>query len=519
MGLQQTSSAAEADERFAALITNSNAVRVVTAAVEKTIGPKGLDTMLIDRAGDVIITNDGVTILDKMEVNHPAARMLIHVAKAQQAEVGDGTTTVTLLAGALVSEGVAQVMRGVPVMRVIEGIKAGVAEALQQLAQHSRAIDDLDDALLSSVAMVAGREHADIAELVVAGARLVGREKLAEAAFKLSGIITAQEGAQNEVFEGVVINKSRMSREMPKRFDNVKIMVIDDALEPEIVEASALGTEAGFTRYLEFQQEFKMNIQKIIELGIHMVLVDRGVHSIAEEMLTDAGILVVQRVPEHELGRTAEHIGARLLKRTGLKKPLDELVSYIGQAEKVYEDEKLGHIRVLGGQGKPMATIVVGAATREVVGERLRIAQDAAASVQAAVCGGYVPGGGALEVALARAIKPARDRLSGMSAYGFDCVTQALLRPLSQIIENAGYNPLEKIETVIAAQKAAGSDSLAIDCDSGAVADMLALAVIDPAPVKRHALRAAGEVATAILRIDTIIKKRDDGPDLRPAER
>ena len=121
MNLKQAGSGAEVDERMAALLTNANAVRAITAAVEGTIGPKGLDTMLVDRFGEVIITNDGVTILDKMDVNHPAAKMLINIAKAQQAEVGDGTTTATIMAGGLVSEGVNQVLRGVPVARVIDG--------------------------------------------------------------------------------------------------------------------------------------------------------------------------------------------------------------------------------------------------------------------------------------------------------------------------------------------------------------------------------------------------------------
>ncbi|MCX7971027.1 MAG: chaperonin, partial [Negativicutes bacterium] len=122
----------EIDERMAALLANANAIRATAAAVEGTIGPKGLDTMLVDRFGEVVITNDGVTILDKMDTNHPAARMLINIAKAQQAEVGDGTTTATILASSLVDEGVRQVLRGVPVARVIEGMRFGLTAAAEQ---------------------------------------------------------------------------------------------------------------------------------------------------------------------------------------------------------------------------------------------------------------------------------------------------------------------------------------------------------------------------------------------------
>lgn len=501
----------EVDERLAALMTNAAAVRAIAGAVEGTIGPKGLDTMLVDRFGEVIITNDGVTILDKMDVNHPAARLVINIAKAQQHEVGDGTTTATIMAGALVNEGVSQVLRGVPVARVIEGIRAGVILAQAELEKRARHFRDIKDSKVANIARVAGRDNADIAELVVKAARMIGREKLLESNYKLSEIIVAKENAQNEVFLGVIVDKERMSKEMPEKVEKASVLIIDDALEPEELDNEALGTEAGFRRFRELQDEFEANAHKIVELGVKAVLVDRGVHAKAEEILTDAQILVVQRVPNNDLRRVAEHIGARMIKRTGLKKEITELRKNVGYAAKIYEDEKLEHIRIEGGQGKPAATILVGAATQEVVGERQRIARDAASSVQAAVRGGYVAGGGAVEIAIARTIEKSRGNLKGMSAYGLDCVVNALKRPLSQIVENAGYNPLEKVEDVVAAQADKKSDTLGIDCETGEITDMIKSGVIDPALVKLHALRAAGEVATAILRIDTIIRKKDEG--------
>ena len=501
----------EVDESLAALMTNAAAVRAIAAAVQGTIGPKGLDTMLVDRFGEVIITNDGVTILDKMDVNHPAAKMVINIAKAQQHEVGDGTTTATIMAGALVNEGVAQVLRGVPVARVIEGIRIGIAMAQEELTKRSRRFKDLKDAKICNIARVAGRDNLDIADLVVQAARLIGTEKLLEPNYKLSDIIVAEENAENEVFLGVIVDKERMTKEMPELVEQASVLIIDDALEPEELDNEALGTEAGFRRFRELQDEFEANVRKIVELGVKAVLTDRGVHAKAEEILTDARILVVQRVPTNELRRVAEHVGARMIKRTGLKKEIADLQKFVGYADKVFEDEKLEHIRVMGGRGKPAATILVGAATQEVVGERQRIARDAASSVQAAVRGGYVAGGGSVEVAIARAVEKSRSTLKGMSAYGLDCVVNALKRPLAQIVENAGYNPLEKVENVVARQNEEKSDSLGLDCETGEICDMIKAGVIDPAPVKLHALKAAGEVATAILRIDTIIRKKDEG--------
>lgn len=516
--MKQTTGGAEVDERLAALLSNANAIRAIAAAVEGTIGPKGLDTMLVDRFGEVTITNDGVTILEQMDVNHPAARLLINTARAQQDEIGDGTTTATILASALVSEGVNHVVRGVPVARVIEGVRFGVRRALELIEAHARPVSGLDEAILERIAYIAGRENGDIAQLVVKAARLIGRDKLLDPNFKLADTVLAQEGAENEVFLGLVLDRERLSSQMPREKENVPVLVLDDALEPEEIEEEALGTETGFSKYLELQEEFRVNLGKLVELGVGAVVLSRSVHSIAEETLTDAGTFVVDQVAGEELKLVAEHTGARVVKRSALKKAPADLKSALGFAGRVYEDEHLGHVRLLGGKGKPMATILVGAATEEVVDERQRIARDAASAVQAAVRGGVVPGGGAVELAVARELRQVREEKRGMSAYGVDCVVEALKRPLGQIVANAGFNPLEKVEEVWAAQNERGQDDLGVNCDSGEVAPMLAEGVADPALVKIHALKAAAEVAEAILRIDTIIKRKDPVSPPRPVQ-
>jgi len=172
-------------------------------------------------------------------------------------------------------------------------------------------------------------------------------------------------------------------------------------------------------------------------------------------------------------------------------------------------DEKQEQIRIEGGCGKPCATVLVGAATEEILGERERIAKDAASAVQAALNGGVVPGGGAVELAVGRDLDRVKSELKGMTAYGVECVAAALKRTFTQIVVNAGFNPLEKLGDAISAQLAEGSDCLGIDCDSGAVVDLWERGIIDPLSVKTNALRAAAELAQAILRIDTIIKKKE----------
>jgi len=498
----------QGEERLSALAGNAAAIAAVAGAVEGTLGPRGLNSMLVSRHGEVTITNDGSTILQQIEVNHPAARLLIATARAQDEQVGDGTTTATILAAALVAEGVKQVERGVPVTRVIEGMKVGLAAATEALREATRPVT-LDDPLLRQAALVAGRGEADLADLVLQAARRLPQEKLLhDPAFRLGDRLTAIEGAGNEVLDGLIVEKQRLSKQMPLEVAPARLLLLDDALEPEEIEQEALATEAGFERYLELQREFLDHLGKLAELQVNCVMAQRGIADAAEEALAEQGVLAVRRVTRRDLAAVARLTGARPLKRSALRRPVAELTPLMGQADRVAEDERQGHLRISGGAGESTATIIVSAATAEVRQERLRIAEDAAAAVQAALRGGVLPGGGAAEIAALPAVQQARQGVAGMTAYGVDCVIEALKRPLAQIIANAGYNPLEKVEEVVA--RAQPGASLAVDCDTGELADMLELGVVDAVPVKLYALQAAGEIATAILRISTVIRKRDE---------
>lgn len=500
----------DSDERQSPLHGNAAAIRAVAAAVEGTLGPKGLDCMLVDRLGDVVITNDGSAILEKIDATHPAARLLVNVARAQDREVGDGTTTATVLAGALIAAGVAEVERGVPVTRVIEGMRAGIAAAIAGVQARATIIETMDAPLLRRAALIAGREQADLTELCLQAAALIGRERLCAPAFRLADWLLAREGADNEVVRGVVLEKEPLNRQMPHMVADTPVLCLDDALEPETLEDGALGTEAGFATFQRLQAEFRAALAQLAALGVRAIFVTKAVHETAEDVLTDAGALVVRRLSARDLHRVAQHAGARLVKRAALRKSAEELRPLLGHAATVTVDQRLGQTRIQSDHGEPMATMLVGAATAEVREERRRVAEDAACAVQAALRGGVVPGGGAVELAALAEVEAARGTVSAMAAYGVDCVLAALRAPLMQIVANAGFNPLEKVEAVRAAMARTASGSLAIDCDSGEVADMLALGIVDPAPVKLYALRAAGEVAEAVLRINTVIRKRDE---------
>ena len=501
------------DSRYQLLDNNAQAVRALMQAVEGTIGPKGLDTMLLDQFGSVTITNDGMTILEMMEVKHPVAKMLINAVKSQQETTGDGTTTTALYAGEMILAGIERINQGVPVAQVIKGIRMGLVMAEDEWQKERITLDFHDTAALKQIAQVAAREYDDIALLITEAAEKIGEERLKDPTFAFAESIKAKIGAEGEVFNGIVLSKSRYDKQMPAELSGeVKVLVIDDALQSEEFDDKALATESGFQEYMKLKNEFRDNVEKILQSGAKLVLVDRGVDEQAAERLADHGIMLISRIPHKELEEAASHVGAKMIKRTGLKKDLAEIQAALGTVGAVKDDEILGLTKLADGKGEERATVIIGAATAEVVGERERIAKDAAAALQAAVQKGVVAGGGAAELAVAEALEKRTHELSGMSVYGLECVIKALRKPFMQIVKNAGFNPLEKLGDVVKAQNEQDNHHLAIDCETGEISDMRELGVIDPLYVKTHAIDAAGEVAAAILKINIIIKKKEYQP-------
>lgn len=499
------------DDRFQTLINNTRAAAVVSQIVEGTLGAEGMDIMMIDRLGDVVITNDGATILQHIEAGHPAARMIINAAQAQQIGVGDGTTTTTIMASALVAEGAAQVIKGVPVNRVVEGINTGVDYALKLVAGQARPLTTLADDYLFNIALVAGRGQSEIAYLIVKGARLLGRDLLLKPDYRFSDAVMAIEAAENQVFNGVIIKRPPLSLEMPRVVSNPLILVID-TLAPEDLNRDAMKTEAGFNYYLNARDNYEANLRKILDLGVKLVVVDRAIDDIAVELFTQTGIMAVERCSSREIDRLCRHTGAKKIKRSTLNRNGEMLRGFLGRAASALTNDQMEYIYINDGCGENHTTIIVGAATGAVADERERIARDGASAVQAAVQGGIVPGGGALEVWLAGEMEKLARDLGGMTSYGVLCVKEAFLKPFACMATNAGFNPLEKLSDVIAAQSREGKASISFDSSSGQIADMLEQGIVDPAPVKMHGIRAAAEVATAILRINTIIKKKNEEP-------
>ncbi|NYE56306.1 TCP-1/cpn60 chaperonin family protein [Carboxydothermus ferrireducens] len=498
----------EIEERYQALFSNAAAVKALTQVVANSLGPKGLDAMLVDRFGEVVVTNDGVTILTLMDAQHPAARMVVNMARAQEREVGDGTTTAAVLAGALVSEGVNQILKGVPVSKVLAGMNRALNHALFLIRKSAIKVGSITDDRLLAAAKIAGRGDERVAAILRDAAAML-EDKLQDPGFKLADLVLAKVGADTALIPGVVINKSPLWEEGSQKLQEVRLLVLDDGLYPEEVEEEALASEAGFEQYLKNQKIFQENLKKLKELGVKLILLTRGISDIAEEFCYENEIMVITRITQKELKRVLEFTGARAAKRTSLNKPVEELQKMLGYARTCFYDSRLDFTIIEGGAGKATATVLIGAATDEVVDEQERIAKDAAGSFAAAYRSGVLPGGGAFFLYLSREVESLKNRLPGMESYGVMAFSEALKVPFRVMAENAGFNGLEKLGDLMTLQVQKNNYALGLDFETGEFIDMIAGGVVDPAEVVYQAVKNASEVAISLLKINTIIKMKD----------
>lgn len=492
--------------RLSALKNNIDAINSVVSAVKGTLGPQGMDCMIVDDYGNAIITNDGVTILNEINTTHPAARLLINGVMGQEREVGDGTTTLTVLAGALLDEALKMVDMGVPIHKVIQGIKKGIEKSIEIIEAEKIIITENNYHLLKEVAYISAREDKEISDMVFNAAQIIGNEVLSNDSFKFSDCIEAFEGTNNEVISGVVIDKKPLNYFEDGVLNDVKIMVLDDSLDVEENKKELLATEAGLNNYFENVEMIKEFAEKIVNMKVDLLICNRGINPMAMQILLDGNVTIADRVLNSQLIKVAKHCGCKILKKSALNKDVSVLNGSCGKADRVVYDLEKEQIAIQNGHGKPYATIIIAASTGEITREKERIAKDAAASLQFALKNGVVPGGGALEIYISCLLKKYREDINGMEKYGIDCVIEALKKPFYQMIENSGFNSLEIIEKIITATRLEDKKFLSIDFESGAIKEMPVEKIFDPTYVKTSALKKAGEIAQAILRINLILR-------------
>ncbi|MBC8121906.1 MAG: TCP-1/cpn60 chaperonin family protein [Gemmatimonadaceae bacterium] len=495
------------NNRLKVLRTNVAAVRAIVETVAGTLGPKGLDVLLTDEAGRITVTNDGVEILSQLDAQHPAARLVIEAASAQDRAVGDGTTTATVLAGALLDAALAWVEQGVSVNPLLAGMRLGVRTAIEALREQARPIESVEDTRVLQVARIAAREDDSIAQVVWEAACRIGRERLLEGDLRLGDLVLSQTGTQNQWIDGVLIAKRPLTLPTEGWQRSGAILVLTDNLAPEDLDPQILATESGFGRFLQTQEKLRSDLQVLVQEGVVLVVCEKAIAPLAEEFIAEAGILALQRVLTRDTQRVLSFTGAEPARQAMLNQS-HRLTSRLGKATVRYDRE---HSRVIlsEGAGSPLATILVGAVSVDVAAERERIAIDACGALQAALKDGVVTGGGVAELICRRNILSLASQTEGLNRYGLEVVATALRRPIEQIVANSGYSALERVAALEAAHQRTGNFRLGIHCESGEAIDLEQAGVIDPVAVKIHALQAAAEIAERILRIQTIVRRRE----------
>ena len=490
---------------FNALESNSNAVMAVADTVRTTLGPKGLDKLLIDQAMNRHISNDGVTILLSLRTIHPVARMIVEIAERQEQLVGDGTTTAVVMAAEMIKEGKRLVKElGVHPTKVVEGIEGGVKEACQLLEKEAKKIS-LNEIALEQVVKTSLSSKLDgrkLSLLVISALRSVGKNALYNGSYDFDKtiIVLRRTTMEDRLVNGIVLERKRMDPEMPLEINEARVMIARLDLKP--VKEAWVKENSKYEEILNMENDrvakSKDIVNSLLATGANAILIASGeVDQVIENLLVANKVFAV-RISIEEIEYLSRYTGAKPVRMMDDLKKSDIL----GRADRIYEDEDNGVIYIDNGSRGNMATMIVSGTTKETSLERWRAAIDGVNAAEAALNKGVVAGGGAAELHVIEKVKNLR--LKGLEQVGLDVVTSALESIMRQILTNAGYNGLEK---VMAAK--ASPDTFGIDIDSGDPVDMWKMGVLDPLLVKTMALEAAGEIAKSVLRIDRNLAAED----------
>lgn len=490
---------------FNALESNSQAVMAVAETVRTTLGPKGLDKLLIDQAMNRHVSNDGVTILLSLRAIHPVARMIVEIAERQEQLVGDGTTTAVVMASEMIKEGKRLVKElGVHPTKVVEGIDSGVKQACKLLEKEAKKISLSDQELEQVIrtSLNSKLDGAKLSTLVIKSIRAIGENSVYDGTFDFGKSIKVirKTNVSDTVFNGVVFERKRLDAEMPIKIEKPKIMIVKLDLKP--VKESWLKENKRYEEIMTMENDrlskSKKIVDEIVSTGANTLLIaSPEIDEVVENLLVSKKIFAA-RISSDEIEFLSRYLGTRPVRM------IDDLKgnSIIGNADCIQENEDEGLIYLENGSGKNIVSIIVSGTTKETSLERWRSVIDGVNAAEAALNKGVVAGGGAAELHVIEKLKGLR--MKGLEQVGVEVVASALESIMRQILTNAGFNGLEK---VMAAK--ASKQNIGVDIDSGDLVDMCEKGVIDPLLVKTMALEAAGEISKSVLRIDRNLAAED----------
>ena len=494
---------------------NILAGKVLAETVRTTLGPKGMDKMLVDGLGDIVVTNDGVTILKEMDIEHPASKMLVEVAKTQEDEVGDGTTTAVIIAGELLKRSEELLDQEIHPTIIALGYRQAAQKAIELLDQISIDADDKDTLL--KVAMTAmtgkGTEKArePLAELIVgAVSQVVEDGKVDSEQIK----IESKDGAaieDSELVSGVIIDKEKVHPGMPSEINGAKIALVNSAIEVKETEVDAeirITDPAQMQAFIEQEENMiKEMVDELVAAGANVLFCQKGIDDLAQHYLSKAGILATRRVKKSDMEKLAKATGAKIV--TNIE---DLSADDLGDAGLVAEDKVSGDDMIFVKECKdPKAvTLLLRGSTSHVVDEIERAVEDAIGVVASTVEDGkVVVGGGAPEIAIAKGLKDYAETISGREQLAVTAFAEALEVVPRTLAENAGLDSIDSLVDLRAAHE--DSIYMGLNVFEGGVTDMKEAGVIEPQRVKKQAIQSAAEAAEMILRIDDVIASSSQG--------
>lgn len=499
--------------------SNIMAAKAVAGAVRTTLGPKGMDKMLVDTLGDVVITNDGVTILKEMDIEHPAAKMMVEIAKTQDQEVGDGTTTAVVLAGELLKQAEGLLEQEIHPTVIAAGYRAAADRSMEILKGLAVTVSEDDEDLLRKIAITAmtgkGSQSArdELAVMAVEAVRSVVDEDGTvdidniTVEKKVGGSIT-----DSLLVSGVVIDKERLHPSMPKSVTDARVALLNAAVEIEKTEVDAkiqITSPNQLQAFLD-QEETALRgmVDKIVASGANVLFVQKGIDDLAQHFLAKAGIYTVRRVKKSDMEKLARATGGRVITSIHDIEKAD-----LGRAglveERKVSDEKMTFVEDC--ENPKSVSIILRGGTEHVVDELRRAMEDGLRVVGVVLEDKLlVPGGGSPEVDLAIRLRAYASTVGGREQLAIESFADAMEVIPKTLAENAGLDQIDSLMALRSAHET-GMKNAGLNMETGEAVDMLKEGVVEPIRVKTQAINSATEAAVMILRIDDVIASKS-GP-------
>jgi thermosome len=495
---------------------NIMAARAIADAVRSTLGPKGMDKMLVDSMGDVVITNDGVTILKEIDVQHPAAKMVVEVAKTQDEEVGDGTTTAAILAGEFLKNALDLIDSKVHPTIIAKGYRMASERAVEILDSLGITVDADDVETLRNIAMTAmmsksisgSREH--MAKLAVEAIRTITEERDGNLKADLDNIqIVKKQGGSmedTEMIRGIIVDKEPVHSAMPKKIENAKIALVNSALEIKKTEVEAkiqITNPEQMQAFLDEEERIlKQMVERIKSVGANVVFCQKGIDDLAQHYLAKERIFAARRLKESDMEKLSKATNANIVNKLSELEKRDLGEAALVEVKKMQDDQMTF---VTGCKNPKAVSILIRGGTEHVVDEIERSLDDALNVVRVAIEDGKMTaGGGATSMELAMGLKDFAASVSGREQMAIDAYASALEVVPIALAENAGLDPIDVLIDLRKAHKA-GNKYAGINVFTGKVVNMRKENVLEPLRVGRQAIISATDAAIMILRIDDVV--------------